>query len=52
MTPNGPMFFFKLLLNSASHDTKIGCIALVWAGVKQYKFSLSMCAGPLINLVL
>ena len=24
-------FFFKLLLNGASHDTKIGCVRLVWA---------------------
>ena len=32
MTPNGPVFFCKLLLNGASHETKIGCIRLVWAG--------------------
>ena len=33
------VFFCKLLLNGASHDTKIGCISLVWAGAKKYKFS-------------
>ena len=39
----GPVrvFFFKL------HDTKIGCIRLVWAGAKKYKFSFLLCAGPL-----
>ena len=26
MTPTGPVFFCKLLLNIASYDTKIGCI--------------------------
>ena len=46
-------FFCKLLLNGASHDTKIGCIPLVWAGAKKHKFSFLLCAGPLIiNLML
>ena len=31
-------FFCKLLLNGASHDTKIGCNSLVWAGANKYKF--------------
>ena len=34
------LFFYKLLLNSSLHDTKIGCIHLVWAGAKTYKFSV------------
>ena len=39
MTHTGPIFFFcKSLLNYASHDTKIDCISLVWAGAKKYKF--------------
>ena len=39
-----PVFFFcKLLLNGASHYTKIGCIRLVWAGAKKY-FSFQLCA--------
>ena len=42
----GPIFC-KLLLNGASHDTMIGCIRLVWAGAKKYKFSFLLCAGPL-----
>ena len=29
MTRTGPVFFCKLHLNGASHDTKIGCIRLV-----------------------
>ena len=41
------LLFLKLLLNGASHDTKIGCIRLVWAGAKTYKFSFLRCAGPL-----
>ena len=40
MTLTGPVFFCKLLLNGASHDTKIGCIGLVWAGPKKYKYYL------------
>ena len=47
MTLTGPMFFCKLLLNGASHDTNIGCIRLVWAGAKENKFSFLLCAGPL-----
>ena len=47
MTPTGPLFFCKLLQNGASHETKIGCIRLVWAGAKKYKFSFLLCAGPL-----
>ena len=40
MTPTELVFFFwKLLLNGFSHDTKIGYIRLVWAGAKMYKFS-------------
>ena len=31
-------FICKLLLNGASHDTKIGCNSLVWAGANKYKF--------------
>ena len=46
------VFFCKLLLNGASHDTKIGFIRLVWAGNKKYKFSFLLCAGPLTCLVL
>ena len=42
----GPIFC-KLLLNGASHDTMIGCISLVWAGAKKYKFSFLLCTGPL-----
>ena len=40
---SGPLdqwFFCKLLLNGASHDTKIGCIRFVWAGSEKYKFFL------------
>ena len=47
MTCTGPVFFCKLLLNCASHDTKISCIRLVWAGAKKYKFWFLLCAGPL-----
>ena len=36
--------FWKLFLNG---DTKTGCIRLVWAGAKKYKFSFLLCAGPL-----
>ena len=32
LTPTGPVFFSKLLLNGASHDTKIGCIPFLLAG--------------------
>ena len=39
-------FFCKLLLNGASHDTKIGCISLVSAGAKKYRFSFLLCPGP------
>ena len=39
MTPTGPMFFYKLLLNGASHDIEIGFISLICAGAKKYKFS-------------
>ena len=28
-------FFYRLLLNSASNDTKMGCIRLFWAGAKK-----------------
>ena len=38
------MPFCKLLLNGASHDTKIGCIRLVLAGAKKYKFSILLCS--------
>ena len=47
MTLTGPVFFCKLLLNVASHDTKIDCIRLVWAGAKKYEFSFLLGAGPL-----
>ena len=43
----GPIFFCKLFLNGASHDTDIGCISLVCVGAKTYKFSFLLCAGPL-----
>ena len=36
MTLTGPLS--KLFLNSASHDTKIGCIGLIWAEAKQGNF--------------
>ena len=37
-----------MFLNGASHDTKIGCIRLAWAGSKKnHKFSFLLCAGPL-----
>ena len=36
-------------LQIASHDTKIGCIQLLWAGAKEYQFSLLLCADPLIK---
>ena len=42
-----PKYFCKLLLDGASHETKIGCISLVWAGANKYKFSLLLCTGPL-----
>ena len=46
----GPMFFFfKLLLNGALHDIKIGCISLVWTEAKKYKFSVLLRAGPKFN---
>ena len=35
MTPTEPVFFWKLLTNGPSHDTKIGSIRLVWAGAKK-----------------
>ena len=38
ITLTGPVFFCKLLLNGATHDTKIDCIRLVWAGAKKYNF--------------
>ena len=42
------MFFFcKFLLNGASHDNKIGCIRLVWAGARKYNFSFLLCVGSL-----
>ena len=41
------VFFFKLLLNVAPYDTKIGCIQFLQAGAKKYKFSLLLCAVPL-----
>ena len=47
VTLTGPVVFYKLLLNGDSHDTKIGCIRLVWAGDKKYNFSFLLCAGPL-----
>ena len=28
----------KLLLNGFSHDTKVGCVRLVWAEAEKYKF--------------
>ena len=35
-----PRWYLQILiLNGASHDTKIGCIFLVLAGAKKYKFS-------------
>ena len=34
--------------SSGSHDTKIGCIRLVWAGAKKYNFLFLLCAGPLM----
>ena len=36
--PTGPMFFCKLFPNGASHDTKIGCISLVWANKCKFSF--------------
>ena len=45
------VFFCKKLLTGASHDTKIGCIRLVWAVAKRYKFSFLLCAGPLSRTV-
>ena len=50
MTLTGPVFFLKLLLNSALHDTKIGCILLVWSGAKKYTFSFLLCAGSLRSI--
>ena len=50
MTLTGPLdqcLFFKLLLNDASHDIKIGCISWVSAGAKKYKNSFLLRAGPL-----
>ena len=38
MTLTGLVFYYKFLLNGASHDTKIGCIRFVLAGPKKYKF--------------
>ena len=49
MTLTGPVVFCKLLLNGASHDTKNGCIRLVRAGAKKFKFLFLLCAGPLIS---
>ena len=46
------VFFCKLLLNGASHDTKIGCISLVWAGAKKYKFYFLLSADPFIRVFL
>ena len=45
--PLDQFFFCKLLLNCASHDTKIGCIQFLWAEASKYKFSFLLCAGPL-----
>ena len=45
MTRTGPVVFCKLLQNGALHDIKIGCIRLVWAGAKKYKFLFMLCAG-------
>ena len=47
----GPVFICKLLLNGASQVNKIGCIRLVWAGAKKYKFSFLLCADPLISII-
>ena len=33
--PHWTSFFYKLLLNGASNDTKMGCIRLFWAGAKK-----------------
>ena len=45
MTPNGSIFFCKLLLNGASNDTKIGCIQFLWAEANKYKFSFLLGAS-------
>ena len=41
--------FLKLFLNGASHDTKIGCIRLVWAGTKIINFQF--CYAHICNIV-
>ena len=52
MTLTGPVVVLcNLLLNGASHDTKIGCIRLVLAEAKKFKFSFLLCASPLNKLV-
>ena len=41
------ILFCNLLLIGVSHDTKIWCIRLVWAGTEKYRYSFLLCAGPL-----
>ena len=43
MTPTGQVVFFcKLLINGFSHDTKISCIRLFWAGAKNISLIFAM----------
>ena len=44
MTLTGPVFFLQIA--RAPHDTKIGCIRLLWAEAKKHKLSFLLCAGP------
>ena len=48
MTLTGRVFFFfKLLLNGASHETKFGCITLVWAGTLKNIIFIFVMRRPL-----
>ena len=51
MTLAGTLFYCKLLLNGASHDTKIGCVRLVSTEANKYKCSFLSFAGPLRTCV-
>ena len=51
MTLAGTLFYCKLLLNGASHDTKIGCVRLVSTIANKYKCSFLSFAGPLRTCV-
>ena len=42
-----PLLDLWIFANCSLYETKIGCIQFLWAGAKQFKFSILLCAEPL-----